>query len=50
MYLSLIPYFLDYKTHFPLPPKIWEENRSVSYSLNVAYLGPGFSLFSSSKT
>ena len=30
-----IPYFLDYKMHFP--PKIWEENGSASYSLKVAY-------------
>ena len=52
-----VPYFLDYKTHFP--PKIWEENGGVSYSPNIAYLAGGrgrgmewgFSfLFSSSKT
>ena len=34
-----IPYFLDYKMHFP--PQIWEENGGVSYSPNVAYLGGG---------
>ena len=30
-----MPYFLDYKMYFS--PKIWEENRDASYSLNVAY-------------
>ena len=31
-----LPYFLDYKAHFP--PQIWEENGGPSYSPNVAYL------------
>ena len=31
-----LPYFLGYKTYFPL--QIWEENGGASYSLNVAYL------------
>ena len=31
-----IPYFLDYKMHFP--PQIWEENGGASYSPNVVYL------------
>ena len=33
--LRKMPYFLDYKTHFP--PQIWEENGGASSSLNVAY-------------
>ena len=56
-----LPYFLDYKTHFPpTTTKIGEENGGASYSPNVAYLahwGRGgkseagfFLLFSSSKT
>ena len=32
----ILPYFSDYKTHFP--SQIWEENGGASYSLNVAYL------------
>ena len=53
-----IPYFLDYKIHFP--PQIWEENGGASYSPNIAYLARDgvevlvervfFFLFSSSKT
>ena len=31
-----VPYFLDYKMHFP--SQNWEENGGASYSLNVAYL------------
>ena len=31
-----VPYFLDYKMHFPTP--IWEGNGGVSYSPNIAYL------------
>ena len=34
-----LPYFFDYKMH--RSPQIWEENRGVSYSLNVAYLAHG---------
>ena len=36
-YDKKVPYFSDYKTHFP-HPQIWEENRGASYSPNVAYL------------
>ena len=32
---KLIPYFLDYKTHFP--PQFWEETGGASYSVNVDY-------------
>ena len=33
-----VPYFSDYKMHFP-PPPIWEgKNGGASYSPNVAYL------------
>ena len=34
-----LPYFSDYKMHFP--PQIWEENGGASYSPNVAYLTCG---------
>ena len=34
--LNSLPYFSDYKTHFPHP--VWEENGGASYSLNLAYI------------
>ena len=35
----VLPYFSDYKMHFPT--QIWEENGGASHSPNVAYLAGG---------